>query len=106
LSGLFPSGFPTKTLYAFISPVCALCPTHLIHLDLIIQNNIWWSTEVMKLLIIQSFPASYHFLHLRSKYSSQYPVLRHPNLCSSFSMKDQVSHTHKTEDKITVLWRF
>jgi len=31
----------------------------------------------MKLLILQSFPASHHFLHLRSKYSSQYPVLRH-----------------------------
>ena len=33
-SGLFPSGFPTKTLYApLFSPICAY-PTHLIRLDL------------------------------------------------------------------------
>jgi len=35
-NGLFPSGFPTEILYAFlISSMCATCPTHFILLDLI-----------------------------------------------------------------------
>jgi hypothetical protein len=51
--GLFPSVFPIKILYAFL---------------------IWWSNQIMKLLIMQSSQASRHFLPLRSKYSRQYPV--------------------------------
>jgi hypothetical protein len=51
----------------------------------------------MKLLIMQSSPASRHFLPLRSKYSPQHPVLKQPQLCSSFSVIDQVQHEYKKQ---------
>ena len=38
-SGLFPTGFPTKTVYTpLLSPICATCPTHLVLLDLITRT--------------------------------------------------------------------
>jgi hypothetical protein len=55
----------------------------------------------MKLLIMQSSPASRHFLPPRPKYS-RYPVVRHFSLCSSLSVRDQDSRPYKTTGKITV----
>jgi hypothetical protein len=40
---------------------------------------------------MQSSPASRHFFPLRSKYSPQHPVLRHPQYVFPLSMRDQIS---------------
>jgi hypothetical protein len=40
-------------------------------------NTISWRAQVTKLLIMQSSPASHHFLPLRSKYSPQHSVLKY-----------------------------
>jgi hypothetical protein len=55
----------------------------------------------MKLLLMQSPPASHHFLLLRSEYSTHHFTLFSNNLCSSLSVRDQV-HTH-TEQYVK-LW--
>jgi hypothetical protein len=84
----------------FISPIRAACSPYLITLIW----STWWSLQVMKLLIMQSSPASRHFLPLRSKYSPWHSVLKHPQSCSSISVRDQVSYPHKITGKITVLY--
>jgi hypothetical protein len=43
-------------------------------------NNIWWRLWVVKLLTVQSSPASCHFLPLTPKYSPQHPVLKTPSI--------------------------
>jgi hypothetical protein len=51
-SGLLPSGFPTKALYApLLSPIHATCPAHL-SLCLDHPNDIWWGVQSIKLLVM------------------------------------------------------
>jgi len=100
-SGLFPSGFLMNSVWishcSYISFFTCLSYSHWYDHS----NNIW-----RRLLVIQSSPASCHFLSLRSKYSPQRFIIRHcqSTLCSSLSVRDQISHTCKIVGQIVVLF--
>jgi hypothetical protein len=71
-SGLIPSGFLTKTLYApLLSSVRAACPAHLLLLDLITRNKIWWGVQIIKK---DELLTHNHALNLKNKLFS-------PRLC-------------------------
>jgi hypothetical protein len=75
---LFPSGFPTKTLYTpLLSHTCATCPAHLILLNFITRTILGEYRSLSSSLCIL-FPFSCHFVPLRPKYSPQHPILKHP----------------------------
>jgi hypothetical protein len=50
------------------------CPSHPPWLE----HSNWRRVQVMKLFIMQFSPTFCHFISLRSKYSPQHPVLKHP----------------------------
>ena len=96
-SGLFPSGFPTKSLYThLLSPIRATCPVHLILLD--------FTTRTILGEGYRSFSSSlFSFLHSPVTSSLQGPnILLNTlfsntlSLRSSLNMSDQVSHPYKT----------
>jgi len=74
-----PFRFPNQNII-FISHLSNACykprPSHPHWLDH--PNNIRRSVQVTELFIMLSSPASCRFLALRSKFSPQHPVLKHP----------------------------
>jgi hypothetical protein len=77
LSGLFPSGFPTKTMYTpLLSSIRAICPARLI-LDLI--TRIILGEEYRPQLLIMQFSSLLCYpAPLRHKHSPQHSILKHP----------------------------
>ena len=74
---LFPSNFPTKTLYTPLLPLTCFKPgphsSRFYH-----PNSTWWAAQIIKLLTMYFYPLPCYLVSLRLKYSPQHPILKHP----------------------------
>ena len=102
-SGLLPSGFSFKTLYApLLSPIRAKYPVHFSLLDLfnrMISGEEYssWSSSLCSLLPVTSSLLGPNIL-LSTLFSKTL------SLRSSFNVSDQVSHSYKIRGKMIVLY--
>jgi len=76
-SGLFPSGFTTKTLYTPLFYTHTLYMSRLSHSSWFYHpNTIGGGVQIIKLLIMYFFPLHWYLVPLTPKYSPQYPTCR------------------------------
>jgi hypothetical protein len=86
-SCLCPSGLLTRTLYGPL-PLPNSATIHSSWFDHSV--SIWWTVQMIKLLVVQSSPPPCYLVPLRPKYLPQQPIHK-PLACFSLSVTDQVS---------------
>jgi len=100
-SGLFPSGFPTKTLYtSLLSPIRATCHGHLILFYFITQTILGeeFRSLTSSLCSFFHYPVTSSLLGSNILFSSQF--WNSLSLRSFFSVSDQVLHLYKQRAKL------
>ena len=76
-TGLFPSGFPSKNIYAPLPHSCYMYrPSHSSRFDH--MKSIRWGVQNIKFLTIYFSPFPFYLVPLRSQYSPWHPILTHP----------------------------
>jgi len=104
-SGLFPSGFPTKTLYRLLpSAIRATCSSHRILLDFITRKILGEEYRSLSSSLCIFFPFSCYLVPLRHKYSPQNVILKPPqSTILPHCQRPSFTPIQKT-DKIIVLY--
>ena len=101
-SGLFPSGFPTKTQHTpLLSPIRATCPTHLIFLDLITRTILGEGYRSLSSSLCSFLHSPVTSSLLGSNILLNTLFSNTISLRSSLNLSDQDSHPYKATGKIT-----